>query len=187
MFLPRSIAARAHCADREAARRSARRARARSGDAARRGARSDGAADGRRGRARGSLQHGGRSRDLLPDAARRWRLPWHPDPLAADGREDDDAGVQPRRPQRARARLGHRFRVSRPIAASCCRSGRSGTPASPGRRSGSIRRRGMFVVFLSNRVHPDGKGDVTPLRARSRDRRGVGDHRARRTTCDQPA
>jgi uncharacterized protein YbbC (DUF1343 family)/CubicO group peptidase (beta-lactamase class C family) len=24
---------------------------------------------------------------------------------------------------------------------------------------------GMFVVFLSNRVHPDGKGDVTPLRA----------------------
>jgi uncharacterized protein YbbC (DUF1343 family)/CubicO group peptidase (beta-lactamase class C family) len=25
---------------------------------------------------------------------------------------------------------------------------------------------GMFVVFLSNRVHPDGKGDVTALRAR---------------------
>jgi len=25
---------------------------------------------------------------------------------------------------------------------------------------------GMFVVFLSNRVHPDGRGDVTPLRAR---------------------
>ena len=24
----------------------------------------------------------------------------------------------------------------------------------------------LFVVFLSNRVHPDGKGDVTPLRAR---------------------
>ncbi len=24
----------------------------------------------------------------------------------------------------------------------------------------------MFVIFLSNRVHPDGKGDVTPLRAR---------------------
>ena len=24
----------------------------------------------------------------------------------------------------------------------------------------------MFVVFMSNRVHPDGKGDVTPLRAR---------------------
>jgi transposase InsO family protein len=27
-------------------------------------------------------------------------------------------------------------------------------------------RDGMFVVFLSNRLHPDGKGDVTPLRAR---------------------
>jgi len=25
---------------------------------------------------------------------------------------------------------------------------------------------GMFLVFLSNRVHPEGKGDVTPLRAR---------------------
>lgn len=25
---------------------------------------------------------------------------------------------------------------------------------------------GMFVIFLSNRNHPDGKGDVTPLRAR---------------------
>ena len=24
----------------------------------------------------------------------------------------------------------------------------------------------MFVIFLSNRLHPDGKGDVTPLRAR---------------------
>ena len=24
----------------------------------------------------------------------------------------------------------------------------------------------VFVVFLSNRVHPDGTGDVTPLRAR---------------------
>src|SRR6185369_166350 len=24
----------------------------------------------------------------------------------------------------------------------------------------------VYVVFLSNRVHPDGKGDVTPLRAR---------------------
>lgn len=27
-------------------------------------------------------------------------------------------------------------------------------------------RTGVYVVFLSNRVHPDGKGDVTPLRAR---------------------
>jgi uncharacterized protein YbbC (DUF1343 family)/CubicO group peptidase (beta-lactamase class C family) len=27
-------------------------------------------------------------------------------------------------------------------------------------------RTGMFVLFMSNRLHPDGKGDVTPLRAR---------------------
>lgn len=27
-------------------------------------------------------------------------------------------------------------------------------------------RTGVYVVFLSNRVHPDGKGDVTPVRAR---------------------
>jgi uncharacterized protein YbbC (DUF1343 family) len=27
-------------------------------------------------------------------------------------------------------------------------------------------RTGIYVVFLSNRVHPDGKGDVTPLRAK---------------------
>ena len=27
-----------------------------------------------------------------------------------------------------------------------------------------------YVIFLSNRVHPDGKGDVTPLRAQRRDR-----------------
>src|SRR4029453_16061941 len=24
----------------------------------------------------------------------------------------------------------------------------------------------VFVIFLSNRLHPDGRGDVTPLRAR---------------------
>ena len=54
----------------------------------------------------------------------------------------------------------------RPIAVNCCRSARSATPAGPARRSGSILPRGMFVIFLSNRNHPDGKGDVTPLRAR---------------------
>ena len=40
------------------------------------------------------------------------------------------------------ARLGHRLAATRPTAASCCRSARSATPASPARRSGSIRRRG---------------------------------------------
>ena len=37
-----------------------------------------------------------------------------------------------------------------------------------------------YVVFLSNRVHPDGKGDVTPLRAQRRDGRGGGAHRRAR-------
>ena len=32
-----------------------------------------------------------------------------------------------------------------------------------------------WVVFLSNRVHPDGKGDVTPLRAPRRHHRRIGD------------
>ena len=36
---------------------------------------------------------------------------------------------------------GTSTRASRPIAASCCRSARSATPASPARRSGSIRAR----------------------------------------------
>src|SRR5258707_3012621 len=27
-------------------------------------------------------------------------------------------------------------------------------------------RTGLYIVFLSNRVHPDGKGDVTPLRGK---------------------
>ncbi len=71
-----------------------------------------------------------------------------------------------RRSATCAASAGTSIRRTRRIAASCCRSGRSGTPASPARRCGSIRRPGMFVVFLSNRVHPDGKGDVTPLRAR---------------------
>ena len=37
----------------------------------------------------------------------------------------------------------------------------------------------VFVVFLSNRVHPDGRGDVTPLRARVATHRGFLAHRAR--------
>ena len=41
----------------------------------------------------------------------------------------------------------------------------------------------VFVVFLSNRVHPDGSGDVTPLRARVATIVGVGaDRRAAPTS-----
>ena len=62
--------------------------------------------------------------------------------VAAHGRQDDDAGERRRGRQRARPRAGTSIRRSRPIAASCCRSARSGTPASPARRCGSIRRPG---------------------------------------------
>ena len=70
--------------------------------------------------------------------------------------------------------------VLRPIAASCFRSDRSDTPASPARRSGSIRRSKSYVIFLSNRVHPDGKGDVdAAARAGGHGRRGgAADRRA---------
>ena len=50
----------------------------------------------------------------------------------------------------------------------------------------------VFVIFLSNRLHPDGKGDVTPLRARVATIVGVGADRragrddARRLTLDAP-
>ena len=136
-------------------------------DAARDRPRSDGAPDGRRRRPRGPVQHRGRPGDLLPHAARRRRaIDGVRDPVAADGREDDDAGDAAGRARTSAASAGTSIRRSRPTAASCCRSARSATPGSPARRCGSIRRRETFVVFLSNRVHPDGKGDVTPLRAR---------------------
>ena len=44
-----------------------------------------------------------------------------------------------------------------------------------------------FVVFLSNRVHPDGQGDVVPLRAPDRHGRGVGAHRRARVGAGDAA
>ena len=71
----------------------------------------DGAADGRRRRPRRTLQHGGRPLDLRAHAAERRHLQRRAHPVAADGREDDDAGERARRSQRARPRLGHRLVV----------------------------------------------------------------------------
>ncbi len=88
------------------------------------------------------------------------------DAVGRDGRADDRAVHAGRHARCARAGLGHRLVVFRRIAASCFPSDRSDTPASPARRCGSIRRRSSYVVFLSNRVHPDGKGDVNALRGR---------------------
>ena len=70
MFLPPAASGRASRRP-SAARRSAGRARCPARNAARRRPRPDGAADGRRRRARGPVQHGRRPGDLLPDAHRR--------------------------------------------------------------------------------------------------------------------
>ena len=113
----------------------------------------------------GSVQHGGRPRDLLPHAARRRRDRRGARPVAAHGRAHDVARDAGRRAERARARAGISTRRTRPIAASCCRSGRSATRASPGTSIWIDPATRVFIVFLSNRVHPDGTGDVTPLRA----------------------
>ena len=87
------------------------------------------------------------------------------DPLAADGREDDEPGDRPaiRNVRGLGWDIDSSYSSNRgellPLG-SFGHTGFTGTslwidPAT-----------GMFVVFLSNRVHPDGKGDVTPLRAR---------------------
>ena len=36
-------------------------------------------------------------------------------------------------------------------------------PAIPARRSGSTPRRSTFLIVLTNRLHPDGKGDILPM------------------------
>ena len=136
-------------------------------DDARRRPRSDRAAHGRRRRSRGPLQHRRRPGDLLPDAARRRRYNGaRASSRRSRSRKMTHAGQRSRRAERARPRLGYRLLLlvesRRAAAARLVRSHR----IHRARRSGSIRRREMFVVFLSNRVHPDGKGDVTPLRAR---------------------
>ena len=136
--------------------------------------RSDRAADGRRRRPRRSVQHGRRSVALLPHAAgggalggarvlsRRDRR--------ADDRAVDAAGMRDVRglgwdidslvlleSRRAvSARIVRTHRLHRHVAVA----------RSASRRATSI--------FLSNRVHPDGKGDVTPLRGTGRDGRGGG-------------
>ena len=88
-----------------------------------------------------------------------------PDPVAAGGGEDDDAidAAGERNVRGLGWDMDSSFSSNRgelmPIG-SFGHTGLTGTslwidPATK-----------MFVVFLSNRVHPDGKGDVTPLRAR---------------------
>ena len=80
-------------------------------DAPRDRPRSDGAPDGGCRGARGPLQHGGGPGDLQPHAPRRRRVPRRPDPVAAGGGEDDDAGHVAGRAERPRPRMGHGFHV----------------------------------------------------------------------------
>ena len=103
---------------------------------------------------------------LLPHAARRRTPRRGADPVAGDRRADDVAGDARRDAGRCAGWAGTSIRRTRRIAASCFRSDRSGTPASPAHRCGSIRDTKSYVIFLSNRVHPDGKGDVTALRGK---------------------
>ena len=102
------------------------------------------------------------------------------DPVAARGREDDVARHRSRRAGRARPRAGtstRRYSSNRgellPLG-SYGHTGFTGTSLwiDPATRE--------FVIFLSNRVHPDGKGDVTPLRAQGRDDCRLGDERCAR-------
>ena len=66
-----------------------------------------------------------------------------------------------RRPCRAARARSDGTRCCRPRrAARRCRRARSATPDSPARRCGSIPRQDLYVVILTNRVHPtrDGEG-----------------------------
>ena len=98
-------------------------------------------------------------------------------PLAADGREDDDAGDAAGRAERARPRLGHRLVVLvEPRRAAAARLVR---PHGLHRhvaldRSGDAR---CSSCSCRTACIPDGKGDVTPLRAQVATIVGVGDHR----------
>ena len=74
-----------------------------------------------------------------------------------------DAGVRTRT---SAGWAGTSIRRTPRTAASCCPLGSFGHTGFTGTSLWIDPATGMFVVFLSNRVHPDGKGDVTPLRAR---------------------
>ena len=100
---------------------------------------------------------------VLPHDPRRRPARKGAGPLAAL-RRGAHAAARLRRRRRPVPRLRHGDGLSRAIAATSTRRDRSATRDSPGPRSGSIPSSRSFVVFLSNRVHPDGKGDVGRLR-----------------------
>ena len=139
-------------------------------------ARSDRAPDGWRGRPRGPVQHGRGPGDLLPHAARRRRVSERASPVAARGREDDE---RRRRPISKRTRGASGWDIDSAFSSNRGELLPIGSFGHTGFTGTSIwidPSTGMFVVFLSNRVHPDGKGDVTPLARPRRDRGRRGRH-----------
>ncbi len=66
----------------------------------------------------------------------------------------------------ARARLGHRRRPTRARSAPTSRWARWATPASPAPPIWMDPATGVYMILLTNRVHPYGKGDVAELRRR---------------------
>ena len=95
--------------------------------------------------------------------------------------------TQPRRRRRdgnvRGARLGHRLAPTRRNRGELLPIGSFGHTGFTGTSLWIDPATRMFVIFLSNRVHPDGKGDVdAAARARRDDRR-----RRRSPTCQLPA
>ena len=129
------------------------------------GAQSDRQKDGGGGRPCRPLQHRRGPVPVLPHAAERRAHRDETAAVAAHGRQDDGARLSALNRARARPWLGHRLLLfEQPRRAvsdwSFGHTGFTGTSLSidPLTR--------LYVVFLSNRVHPDGRGDVTPLRAK---------------------
>ena len=128
--------------------------------------------------ARRPLRHRARPRALRPDAAQRRRLRAAPHRVARDAwsasREAAGRpGLEPR------ARLGHADASDKAERSSApgtpptrrpdrsCPRARSATPASPAPRSGWIPSASLFVILLTNRVHPTPREQRDPRGARA--------------------
>ena len=114
--------------------------------------------------------------DLLPDAARRRPVGRGAHPLADDGGEDD----QPRSPLPGGQVRGLGWDMDSSYSSNrgeLLPLGSFGHTGFTGTSLWIDPLTKTWIVFLSNRVHPDGKGDVTPLRARIATVVGLGHHR----------
>jgi len=114
----------------------------------------------------GLFSTAGRSRELLPDDSRRRNLKGVRILKPDGGRRDDHAARCHTGWCGARTWLGHINKLLEQTKVTFSRSVRSAIQALPALRFGSIRQVIPSSSFFSNRVHPDGKGDVVPLRGR---------------------